>query len=165
VVLLVNIYRRFEWSYSFPSSDSSSQRIELELLFPWRRRKYNPSEMAQYPIFSNMFFRTPHSTIYLLWRDVWSNKTVSGLRLLLFRFRYMRCFTGRSWQPLAQHPTRRSRALCLWPPETGWAPNLCGARDLASATCCPHNNCEPLIGIKVLLTIILSHNLLPNYFI
>lgn len=34
MMLLVNNYRRFEGSYSFSLSDSSSQRIELEMLVP-----------------------------------------------------------------------------------------------------------------------------------
>lgn len=46
VVLLVNNYRLFEGSYNIPSSDSRSQRIELELLVPEEEVKYtgNPSE-------------------------------------------------------------------------------------------------------------------------
>ena len=74
-------------------------------------------------------------------------------------------FYGEKLTAARPAPYWRSKALFLWPPETGWPPNICVARDLARATCCPHNNCEPLTGIKVLLTFILSYNLLPQFFL
>jgi hypothetical protein len=48
VVLLVNNYRRFERLYSFPSSDSSSQRIELDLLVPEEKGNINFRNIASY---------------------------------------------------------------------------------------------------------------------
>jgi len=51
------------------------------------------------------------------WCGVCRNTPISGLGLVLFRFRDMWCFTA--WlQPLAPPPTCRT-SLYMWPPETG----------------------------------------------